>query len=159
MIPGEAGLEAAIYGFVREIENGTIDKEATALGLFSYLLTKKQRYGIHQICQDQGWNIPQVKGITITESYIKHVLEQRKVKDAVDANGCAAIISHAFSTKSKVTVNRGRNQQAILFGAEKPMNAPEMKNLYGVAILQMAEKEITPVTAYHARGAKVKAFK
>ncbi|MGI2050015.1 hypothetical protein [Shewanella oncorhynchi] len=165
MKPGEIGLQAAINEFMQQIEKNLIDEEATQHGLFSFILTKKQRFQINKICQEQDWVDPQEKGITLTKQYFQHVLSQRSEKDKVNSTDCAAIIANAFNIKSKIAINKKRyegdterEQQALLFCAEETITSTNISNLYGVAVIEVSLKEITPITAYHARGAKIKAF-
>ncbi len=165
MAPGETGLIEAIHSFMKQIEDGTIDIEATEHGLFSFLLTKKQQAQIQKICNEQDWVNPQERGVTLTREFFNHVLVQRKNKDRVTAEECAAVLASAYSTKSQISVNKKRyegdierEQQALIFRADKTIGYGSISSLYGVAVIEISLKEISPITAYHARGDKIKAF-
>lgn len=87
MLPGEEGLTQAFDDFMIQTESGQLDAEATSQGLFSYILTKRQRSEIKKVCNENQWVDPEEKGITLTKDYFEHVLKQRKVKDKVTSYG------------------------------------------------------------------------
>ena len=165
MLPGEEGLTQAFDDFMIQTESGQLDAEATSQGLFSYILTKRQRSEIKKVCNENQWVDPEEKGITLTKDYFEHVLNQRKVKDKVTARDCSTILASAYSKKSKVAINkprfkgdRERDQQALIFNAEESIRVGNSNGLYGVAIIEISIKNLSPVTAYHATRPKVTAF-
>ncbi len=165
MLPGEEGLSQAFHDFMIQTESTSLDVEATSMGLFSYLLTKRQRSDIKKVCNEKQWVDPEEKGITLTKDYLEHVLKQRQSKDNVTASDCAVILASAYNKKSKVAINkprfkgdRERDQQALIFNAEESITVGNSNGLYGVAIIEISVKNLSPVTAYHATRPKVTAF-
>ncbi|HHQ4452708.1 MULTISPECIES: hypothetical protein [Aeromonas] len=165
MLPGEEGMVQAFHEFMNQVSANSIDDAATSQGLFSYILTNRQRGSIKTICAEQDWVNPEEKGVTLTREYFEHVLTQRVGKDAASPSDCATILASAYSVKSNVAINKPRydgdterEQQALIFNAEKSITVNGKKGLYGVAIIEISLKSLSPVTAYHARGSKVKAF-
>ncbi|MGL5673710.1 MAG: hypothetical protein ACRDC9_11600 [Plesiomonas shigelloides] len=164
MKDGALGLKQAFQHYLDAVDSGNIDP-VTLNGCFSYVLTRRQKSEIKKVCDKNDWVDPEEKGITFTNEYFEHVLNQRKVKDSISTRDCAAILASAYSEKSSVAVNRPRyendkerEQQALIFNAKESISVGKSHNLYGVAIIEITIKNLTPITAYHARGAKVKAF-
>jgi len=52
VLPGEEGLTQAFDDFMIQTESGQLDAEATSQGLFSYILTKRQRSEIKKVCNE-----------------------------------------------------------------------------------------------------------
>lgn len=166
MSVGEEGLKQAFESFMDQVASGyEFDKETLESGFFSFIFTKKQRTKISQLCRDNDWVNPESPGITFTRDYFHHVLEQRTTKDGVTPGDCAKILAAAFCTKSEAAVNKKRfegdmerEQQALIFNAKDALVIGKSRNMYGVAIVEISIKNLSPVTAYHARGDKVLAF-
>ncbi|UCQ16390.1 hypothetical protein DCE53_17070 (plasmid) [Edwardsiella piscicida] len=164
MKEGLLGLKQAFQYYLEAVESGSIDP-VTQDGCFSFILTRRQKSEIKKVCNEHDWVDPEERGITFTNEYFLHVLSQRKGKDSVSTQDCAAILASAYSDKSSVAVNRPRyendrerDQQALIFNAKESISVGGSHNLYGVAVIEISIKNLTPITAYHARGAKVKAF-
>jgi hypothetical protein len=161
---GEEALIKAIHYYFELIDSDTaIDWAPT--GLFNIILTKRQRNDIKNICTRHDWLDPELSYITITTEYLSHILNQRKTKDNVTHQDCAKILSAAFSSKSRVAVNKKRHaddnerdQQAVVFNASSPIAISNVATTYGTAIIEISFREYEPVTAYHTRLEKIKAL-
>ena len=163
---GEEGLKQAFNSFMDQVASGyAFDKEILESGFFSFIFTKKQRSNIDKLCRDNDWVNPKSPGITFTRDYFHHVLEQRTTKDGVTPEDCAKILAATFCTQSETAVNKKRfendterDQQALIFNAKDGIVIGKSRNMYGVAVVEVSIKNLSPVTAYHARRDKVSAF-
>lgn len=81
-----------------------------------------------------------------------------RAKDGLDWKQVAEVLSASFCTRSEVALNKGRNQQGVILNSFQSINFGKQK-YYGMAILQVSENDLAPVTAYHATEAKIKAIK
>lgn len=166
MLVGEEGLKQAFKCFMDQVASDyEFDKEILKSGFFSFIFTKKQRSKIDKLCRDNDWVNPKSPGITFTRDYFHHVLEQRTTKDGVTPVDCAKILAAAFCTQSEAAVNKKRfegdmerEQQALIFNAQDGMIIGKSRNMYGVAVVEVSIKNLSPVTAYHARRDKILAF-
>lgn len=126
--------------------------------LFSYLLTKKQLNQLNVICKNNGWPHQTCQGITIYPRYIQHILTSR-ARDGLNWVQVAELISASFCTSSEIALNKDRNMQSVMLNASKRLSSIRGQAYYGMAILQVSENDLAPVTAYHATEAKIKAIK
>ncbi|WP_313575057.1 hypothetical protein [Pseudescherichia sp.] len=126
--------------------------------LFSYLLTKKQLNQLNVICKNNGWPHQTCQGITIYPRYIQHILTSR-ARDGLNWVQVAELISASFCTCSEIALNKDRNMQSVMLNASKRLSSIRGQAYYGMAILQVSENDLAPVTAYHATEAKIKAIK
>ncbi|MDF2780033.1 hypothetical protein [Pseudescherichia sp.] len=126
--------------------------------LFSYLLTKKQLNQLNVICKNHGWPHQTCQGITIYPRYIQHILTSR-ARDGLNWIQVAELISASFCTCSEIALNKDRNMQSVMLNASKRLSSIRGQAYYGMAILQVSENDLAPVTAYHATEAKIKAIK
>ncbi|EDT2962897.1 hypothetical protein LSB85_004689 [Salmonella enterica] len=125
--------------------------------LLTYLMTKKQFNQLNNLCQRNGWPRQERPGITIYPHHLQHVLSSRS-KDGLDWKMVSNVLSASFCTHSEVALNKGRNQQGIILNSFQAIRLGKEK-YYGMVILQVSEKDLAPVTAYHASEAKIKAIK
>lgn len=166
MSAGETGLSDAFSYFLKMINDGEyIDSQIKEVGFFSYLLTKKQKSDISTVCKTNGWVDPRVKAICIDYEYLKHILDQRTGKDGLTYIDCAVILSAAFNTQSRVSVNRKRHenddereQQAVVFNAGSAITSGKARSAYGTAIIEINLMGYKAITAYHSRLEKIKAL-
>ncbi|MCU6401185.1 hypothetical protein KW811_22125 [Enterobacter quasiroggenkampii] len=124
---------------------------------FTYLLTKKQFNQMKVLCQRNGWNVPTSPAVPITWAMFKHVLSARTSKDKLRWQECAEILATAFSVQSNVFVNRDYSQQTIVLNAVKRIRVGGA-GFFAMAIVEVSENNLAPVTAYHATEAKCKAI-
>lgn len=158
MTVGEQALHEAFIGYTHLVDTNFIfDQEIKEEGLFSYILTPKQRDQIKRICIREGWEVNQSKGITITIQAIKHVLAGRKSKDGLSTQECAQVLSSAYSKHSEIALNKDRDQQAFILNAKISVHIKSTA-FYCAAILQVSENDLAQVTAYHTTWAKIKAI-
>lgn len=156
MTVGEQALHNAFIDYTHLVDaNFVFDQEIKASGLFSYILTPKQRDQIKRLCIKEGWPVNQSKGITITISAIKHVLAGRKGKDGLTTQECAQVLSSAYSKNSEIALNKDRHEQAFILNAKISVQL-RSSAFYCAAILQVSENDLAQVTAYHTTWAKIK---
>ena len=55
-------------------------------------------------------------------------------------------------------MNKDRSMQGIILNANERLIKVSGQKYYGMAILQVSENDLAPVTAYHATEAKIKAI-
>ncbi|EEB7838044.1 hypothetical protein CBJ37_21395 [Salmonella enterica subsp. enterica serovar Durham] len=125
--------------------------------LFTYLLTKKQFNQLNNVCQKNGWPRQECPGITFYPHHLQHVLSSR-AGDGLNWQLVAEVLSASFCTRSEVALNKGRDQQGVILNSFQAIKLGKQK-YFGMAILQVSENDLAPVTAYHASEAKIKAIK
>jgi hypothetical protein len=153
---GEKALADAFRDYMHMVDSGhTFTEEQKNTGLFSYILTGKQRDRINKICNSKGWGNNQSKGVTIKISTLSHVLKARKGKDSLTVDECAEVLIAAYNKKSEVAENKGRDRQAIILNTKTKLTV-QAANTYGVVILDASNNNLAQITAYHAHWAKVK---
>jgi len=164
MTVGEQALHNAFIDYTHLVDaNFVFDQEIRAAGLFSYILTPKQRDQIKKLCIKEGWPVNQSKGITITISAIKHVLVGRTRKDGLTTLECAQLLSSAYSKHSEIALNKPintgqkqeRHEQVFILNAKVSARI-QGSAFYCAAILQVSENELSQVTAYHTTWDKIK---
>lgn len=126
--------------------------------LFTYMLTKRQFNQLNVICHDEGWPRQTCPGITIYPHHISHVLTSR-AKDGLNWVQVAELLSASFCTRSEIAANKGRNMQGVILNAVEKLTTVTGQKYFGMAVLQVSENDLAPVTAYHATEAKIKAIK
>lgn len=124
---------------------------------FTYLLTKKQFNQMKVLCQRNGWDLPTSPAVPITWAMFKHVLAARTSKDKLSWEECAEILATAFSVQSNVFINRDYSQQTVVLNAVKRIRVGGA-GFFAMAIVEVSENNLAPVTAYHATEAKCKAI-
>lgn len=155
---GEIALADAFLEFAKMVDTGHVfSEEHRKNGLFSYILTNKQRDKVTKICEHNGWDKNESKGITITISTLAHVLNARKGKDSLTVDECAQILISTYSKNSEITLNKGRDKQAIILNAQKRFYVGR-NSFYGLAILSVSKNNLAQITAYHANWAKIQAM-
>lgn len=159
---GDDALKDAFYFFTEWVDSiansgKTIPQEEWDKPLFTYMLTKKQFNQLNNVCHKNGWPRQTCPGITIYPYHIQHILMSR-AKDGLDWKLVAEVLSASFCTRSEVALNKGRNQQGVILNSSQSIKLGKQK-YYGMAILQVSENDLAPVTAYHATEAKIKAIK
>lgn len=159
---GDDALKDAFFFFTAWVDSiassgKTIPQEEWDKPLFTYMLTKRQFNELNKVCHKNGWPRQACPGITIYPHHIQHVLMSR-AKDGLDWKQVAEVLSASFCTRSEVALNKGRNQQGVILNSFQSINFGKQK-YYGMAILQVSENDLAPVTAYHATEAKIKAIK
>ncbi len=156
MTIGEQALHEAFVEFTHLIDkNFNFSPGIRASGLFSYILTPKQQDRLKKLCKQEGWDVNQSKGITITISNIKHVLKGRKKKDGLTTLECAQVLSSSYSKHSEIALNKGRHEQAFILNAKKSVPIKKSSH-YCAVILQVSKDDLAQVTAYHTTWAKIK---
>ena len=78
-------------------------------------------------------------------------------KDKLSWQECAEILATAFSVQSNVYVNRDYSEQTIVLNAVRRINVAGA-GFFAMAIVDVSENNLAPVTAYHATEAKCKAI-
>ncbi|MCU1791095.1 hypothetical protein CUU54_19855 [Pectobacterium polaris] len=126
--------------------------------LFTYILTKRQLNQLNVICKKEGWPRQTCPGITIYPQQIKHIITSR-AKDGLNWIQVVDILSASFCTRSEVAMNKDRNMQGVILNANERLSTIPAQKYFGMAILQVSENDLAPVTAYHATEAKIKAIK
>ena len=162
MAVGDDALRDAIHFYVKWVDEFSrsgkpIPADKWDAPLFTYVLTKRQLNQLNVICKKQEWPHQRCPGITIFPRHIKHVLTSRK-KDGLNWVQVAEILSASFCTRSVVTMNKDRSMQGIILNANERLIKVSGQKYYGMAILQVSENDLAPVTAYHATEAKIKAI-
>jgi len=154
--PGEKGIADAFFYYVDAVDKRNhIPKELWDTGFFSYLLTSKQKANIQKICKSQGWSIPKnIQGITIQGHFIKHVLNARVGKDNITPLECADILAKSFHKNGEVGVNVEYENQGMILNSK---NRVEVKgnSRYSMAMFDVKDDNLSPVTAYDADRAKI----
>ncbi|MFJ4259088.1 hypothetical protein ACIP01_19305 [Pseudomonas monteilii] len=128
-------------------------------GAFTYLLTPKQFDRIRKICKEQGWGVPNQRGILIDLETVAHPLKSRMGKDLCTAAEVLEILLAAYSPQSQVGLNRPKYAQAIVFNTRCKVRIGNA-SFYAVAVVKVRvegpRKYLAPVTAYHATEAKIR---
>ncbi|MBP2169220.1 hypothetical protein J2125_002412 [Erwinia toletana] len=158
---GDDGLRDAITDFTQWISDiisagHQLPAEQWNAPLFTCLITKKQFNQLNSLCQKHNWPRQRCPGITVYPRHISHILSSR-AKDRLSWQDVAKIISLSYSARSQVALNKGRMQQGIVLNASEAIRIGKGK-YYGMAIIQVSENSLAPVTAYHASEAKVRAI-
>lgn len=163
MAKGDDALQDAIGFYTHWIYSiastgQKIRQEKWERPLFTYLLTRKQFNQLNVICKANGWPHQTCQGITIYPRHIQHILASR-AGDGLNWLQVAELISASFCTCSEIALNKDRNMQSVMLNASKRLSSIKGQAYYGMAILQVSENDLAPVTAYHATEAKIKAIK
>jgi len=163
MAKGDEALEDAIRFYTQQVyvvsSSGLwMPQEEWEKPLFTYLLTKKQFNQINRICHAEGWPRQTNPGITVYPHHIKHVLTSR-AKDGLSWVQVSQILCAAFCTHSEIALNKDRDMQGVILNSVDRLTIVSGQKHYGMAILQVSENDLAPVTAYHASEAKIKAIK
>lgn len=147
---------------------GASIKLARNMPSFSYLLTKKQRDKIDQICAQQGWQKTECRGVEINASTMNHILDSR-LAQGVSAQFVADILVAAYCQFSEIHVNKkyrdeeNKEQAFFLNGIKKLKFANVTWNAVAVVAIDNAnaegERQLASITAYHADEAKVRKIK
>jgi hypothetical protein len=125
--------------------------------LFTYIMTKKQFNRLNVLCQQNGWPRQTCSGIIFSARDIQHVITARTGKDSLTWQEVADILNASYCVRSVVAVNKGRNKQAVVLNSVTNIHVRGQK-YYGLAIIQVSENNLAPVTAYHATKAKIEAI-
>lgn len=162
MTVGDDALREAIHFYTKWVDDISRSGQPVPAGkwnspLFTYVLTKRQLNQLNVICKKQDWPHQNYPGITVYPRHIKHVLTSR-IKDGLNWVQVAEILSASFCTHSRVTINKDRNMQGIILNAKERLTTISGQKYFGMAILQVSENDLAPVTAYHATEAKIKAI-
>lgn len=128
-------------------------------GAFTYLLTPKQFDRIRKVCKEQGWDVPNQRGILIDLEAVAHPLKSRMSKDHCTAGEVLEILLAAYSAQSQIGLNRPKHAQAIVFNTRRKVRVGN-SSFYAIAVVKVrvegARKYLAPVTAYHATEAKIR---
>lgn len=152
---GDTGFKAAVYDFTKRLYHGEqFPLEFVNAGLFSYVLTKKQKGRIKKICLDNGWPVNNSQGITVYISDMKHVINARTRKDNSSWEDCAAIMFVAYCRKSEIALNTGHANQTFILNSKEQIFI-QGTNKYGAVILEVSKNNLAQVTSYDAHRAKV----
>lgn len=160
MAIGDSAVRDAFFFFTEHVDSlgeQFVSDDMWKMPCFTYILTRKQFNQMKVVCQRNEWSIPTSPAIPITREMIKHVLSSRKVKDKLSWQDCAEILATAFSVQSNVFVNRDYSEQTIVLNASSRVNVGGA-GFYAMAIVDVSENNLAPVTAYHATEAKCKAI-
>lgn len=160
MAIGDDAVCDAFFYFAEQVDamgDDTIPKEVWDTPCFTYILTKRQFNQMKVICQKNDWRIPTSPAVPITWAMFRHVLNARNKKDKLSWQDCAAILSAAFSVQSHVFVNRDYNEQTVVLNATRRIKVGGA-GFFALAIVDVSENKLAPVTAYHATEAKCKKF-
>ena len=158
--PGEKGLAYAFCNYVNTVDKiGHIPNELWEIGFFSYLLTNKQIANIKKICLKKGWPIPKnIQGITIKGHFIKHVLNSRVGKDNITPAECADILTKSFHKNGEIGVNVRYKNQGIILNSKNRVEV-QGNSRYSMAVFNVEDDNLSPVTAYDADRAKINKIK
>lgn len=163
MAIGDAALVDAIHfhtKWVNDIVNSgqPIHQDEWERPLFTYVLTKRQFNQLNLICHKEGWPRQTCPGITLYPHHISHVLTSR-AKDGLNWVQVAELLSASFCTRSEIAANKGRSMQGVILNGFEKLTTVTGQKYFGMAVLQVSENDLAPVTAYHATEAKIKAIK
>jgi len=157
---GVLGFKEALLNFCERLNlNEIFSQELVDYGLFSYVLTKKQKNKIEKICKTYHWPINNSKGVTVYVKDLKHVLNARMKKDKFTWSECAELIFLAYSPRSEVAINdhKNKNYQTFVLNAQERFMVKNVAK-YGGVILDVSKNNLAQVTSYDASQAKVKAI-
>ncbi|EHH6290856.1 hypothetical protein NR288_24025 [Enterobacter sp. BT855] len=160
MAIGDDAIRDAFYIFTQqaaEMDDKGLPQEVWETPCFTYLMTKKQFNQMKVVCQRNGWDLPTSPAIPITWAMFRHVLSARNSKDKLSWQECAEILATAFSVQSNVYVNRDYSEQTIVLNAARRINVAGA-GFFAMAIVDVSENNLAPVTAYHATEAKCRAI-
>ena len=152
---GQSALKDAFYHYVSEIHNGvSFDESLWSIGFFTYLPTKKQQNKILSLARVNGWGVPDVRGMTITGSFVAHVINARMKKDGATWEDCAEILSSSFHATSQIAENVSpeHDRQGLMFNSKKRVSFAGQSQ-YAISVFSI-ENEISPVTAYTGNRAR-----
>lgn len=159
---GEVALDVAfddLMSICTALEQAGLHvRSAKSAPVFSYLLSPKQYAQVRQLASEEGWPVPNCRGILIDLNAINHPRESR-AKESVSAQQTAEILKVVYGKFSRLGVNKKYDKQALIFNSGKALNW-NGTNYYAVAVLVVDEKDgrvfLRPVTAYHSTDAKIK---
>lgn len=161
--PGDIALATAFRELMHVVLNvrstGVSLKQVQHAPVFTYLMTPKQFDRIKKICRQQGWPVPNRRGILIDLPAIAHPLESRETKDHCSPEQALEILTNAYSPYSQIGLNKPKSAQGIIFNTGRKVRVGAA-NYYALAVVKVyqegAEKYLAPVTAYHATEAKIR---
>lgn len=153
---GEKGVADAFHYYVNTVDKkGHIPNELWDTGFFSYLLTDKQKAKIKRICKDKGWHVPKnIQGITIKGHFIKHVLNSRVGKDNITPQECADILTKSFHKNGEIGINTKYKNQGVILNSKNSVQV-QGNSRYSMAVFNVEDDNLSPVTAYDADRAKI----
>lgn len=155
---GGLGFKDALFNFCERLNsNEILPQDFIDYGLFSYVLTKKQKNKIEKVCKDLGWPINNSKGVTVYVADIKHVLNARIKKDKYTWEQCAELMFLAYNPRSEMALNdhKEKNYQTFILNARDRFMVKDVAK-YGGVILDVSKNNLAQVTSYDASQAKVK---
>lgn len=155
---GLLGFKEALLNFCERLySNEIFPQELVDSGLFSYVLTKKQKNRMESICKKAHWPVNNSKGVTVYIKDLKHVLNARIKKDNFTWNECAELMFLAYSHKSEIALNDhdNKNHQTFILNSREPFMIKDVAK-YGGVILDVSKNNLAQVTSYDASQAKVK---
>lgn len=155
MLPvGEKALQEAFHFYTNAVSNGGISSELWETGFFSYLLTPKQKSLVKKICDQEGWGLPTViSGMTITGSFVKHVINARTLKDKSTIYEVAEILAITFHKNGQIAVNYNHEEQGLIINSKNKVTI-NGNGRYAMAAFYV-QKKLSPVTSYDADRAKI----
>lgn len=154
---GSAALKDAFYHYVELIHsNAQFPDHVWKGGFFTYIPTKKQKSRILGLSNEHGWGLANqdIRGITITGSFLSHVIKARIEKDGASWRECAEILSLSFHATSEIAnnVSKHHDRQGLMFNSKKRVTLAG-KSQYAMSVFRV-ENEISPVTAYAGNRAR-----
>lgn len=162
MSKGDSALQDAIRFYTKWVDEVSrsgqpVPAEEWDRPLFTYLMTRKQLAQLNRICHAEGWPRQTCPGITLYPHHIKHVLTSRS-GDGLNWVQVAELLCAAYCTRSEISLNKDRNMQGVILNAVEKLATIKGQKYFGMAIVQVSENDLAPVTAYHATEAKIKAI-
>ena len=154
---GVNGFKDALSYFCEELHRKKkFPVEIYESGVFSYVLTKKQKNRIQAICKERCWPKNQSQGVTVYVKDINHVLKSRIQKDQFTWGECAELMFLAYSPQSEIAFNdhKDSNHQTFILNAKKRFMVKDIAK-YGGVILEVSKNNLAQVTCYDASRAKV----
>ncbi len=154
---GSEALKDAFYHYVELVHNDAqFPDHVWKAGFFTYLPTKKQKNRILKLSNEHEWGLDaqDIRGITITGSFISHVMKARMTKDGASWVECAEILSLSFHATSEIASNVSNQhyRQGLMFNSKKRVTVAGQSQ-YAISVFRV-ENEISPVTAYAGNRAR-----
>lgn len=166
-IVGRRALEDAFREIVTVVDtlmtSGVLISKADVPS-FSYRLTPKQIAKIERICNEEGWDTPECRGIEINAGTVRHILESRLAQQHVTAQFVGDILAAVYCEFSEVHLNKQHGEQAVFLNGIKklPLGGAIWHAVAIVALDRIdpeGQKIMASITAYHAGEAKIRHIK